>query len=69
MVSPEAKKRGRRNQLNQLNNQSRLMAGKETAKWRREERGRRSRYFRWKKGGGMVVAIGADETTAATERV
>lgn len=48
MVSPEAE-RGRRDQLNQLNNQSRLMAGKETGKWRQEERGRRSRNFRWEK--------------------
>jgi hypothetical protein len=46
--SPEAEKR-RHYQLSQLNNQSRLTAGKEKAKWRREERGRRSRNFLWEK--------------------
>jgi hypothetical protein len=52
MISPEGK-RERRNQLSQLNDQSRLTAGKETAKWRQEERGRRSRNFRWEKKRGL----------------
>jgi hypothetical protein len=51
IISREAEKR-RHYQLSQLNNQSRLRAGKENAKWRRDERGRRSRNFRWEEKEG-----------------